>query len=136
MTVMESQSDEVRVLVDNNEFGEFRMPVHGTETVAVRRISPHSVPLLVEISIGQVTLYGPLPAIRERLDAMPELLDRVVAEPGRWGDVRLTKGAPGRWKRLRPHPFVNRPTKAGPTSAGADPERDLPSGARGRIIPI
>ena len=38
-------------------------------------------PLLVEISLSQVTLYGPMPTIRERLTAMVSLLDAWLPNP-------------------------------------------------------
>ena len=118
---MDPQSPDVRTLVDNNHYGQFRLPIWGTETVAVRSINPTSRPTLVEMSLSQVTVYGPLPAIRERLSTMIELLDRVAAEPEHWDDIKMTRVGPGRWKRLRPHPFIDRSMARDPTVASAEP---------------
>ena len=138
---MDPQSHDARILVDNNCYGQFRLPVRRTGLV-VRSINPRTTPPLIEISLSQLTLYGPLPAIRERLAAMVELLDRVVAEPERSGDLKMTRVGPGRWRRLRPHPFQNRPT-APPlrerTTHWASARRRLPQGPRpllARIIPL
>jgi hypothetical protein len=84
------------MLVDNNIYGEFRVPVHGTEAIAVRSINPRTDPLLVDISLGQITFDDPLRALQERLRSMTEMLDRVLAEPGNWNDIRAVQVAPGR----------------------------------------
>lgn len=131
---MDSQSYEHRLLVDNNTYGEFRMPVHGTEAIAVRSISPGTHPLLVDIALGQITLYGPLPAIQERLRTMTEMLDRVLNEPENWSDIRPVQVAPGRWRRLRPHPFHDRPTSPASTPPYDSPQPQTT--ARAPIIPI
>ena len=107
MVRMDPQSSEIRTYVDSNIYGQFRLPIGGKETATVRSISAGTIPLLVEISLSQVTLYGPMPAIRERLTAMIGLLDRVVAEPERWNDITPTEIGPHRWQLLTPHPSTD-----------------------------
>jgi hypothetical protein len=141
MPAMDPQSHYIRVLVDANHYGQFRLPIWGTEGIAVRSINSKTTPPLVEISLAQITLYGELPRIRERLATMVALLDGVVAEPERWDDITMTKVGPGRWRRLRPHPFHNDPTAPGadPATPRSESTRRRQHSARprlARIIPL
>ena len=84
---------------------QFRLVVTGRETAWVRSVSgtePDTAQ--VAISLDQLTLQGPLRAVRERVAALLELLDRVAAQPERWPDLKLTRVAETRWRRTKPHP--------------------------------
>jgi hypothetical protein len=89
---------------------QFRMLVVGRETAWVRTVTG-SDPMTAQVSISldQLTIVGPLGAVRERVAALLELLDEVGDHPERWSDIRLRKVGPNHWRRRAPHPFVRRP---------------------------
>jgi hypothetical protein len=89
---------------------QFRLIVTGRETAWVRSVSgtePDTAQVV--ISLDQLTLHGPLHAVRERVTALLELLGQVAAQPERWPDLKLTRVAETRWRRTKPHPFIRRP---------------------------
>jgi hypothetical protein len=89
---------------------QFQLVVTGRETAWVRSVSGTKAETAqVAISLDQLTLRGPLRAVRERVATLLELLDQVAAEPDRWPDLKLTRVAEARWRRTKPHPFTRRP---------------------------
>jgi len=89
---------------------QYTMTVVGRETVWVRAVfgtSPERA--RVVISLDQLTLRGPLPALRERLSTMLELLDDVAATPQHWPDIEMERVGERRWQRRTPHPYVRKP---------------------------
>ena len=91
---------------------QFVMTITGRETAWVRKVSgPDPSTAEVHLSLDQLTLRGSLGAVRERVAAMLDLLDDVASSPERWPDLVWTHdGETGRRSRVRPHPFVRRPT--------------------------
>lgn len=89
---------------------ELRLAVHGTETAWVKSITGNDADTaLVLLGLSNLTLYGPLPALRDRLQALVGLLDSAAAHPERWAEIPMRQVSERRWVRNHPHPFVNRP---------------------------
>jgi hypothetical protein len=113
---MSKSTATARTDADSGEFvsrAQFRMIVRGLETAWVRAVSgaePGSAQ--IAISLDQLTLHGPLIAVRERLAAMVELVDDVAATPERWPDLQMQRVGDRSWRRTKPHPFVRRPAGA------------------------
>jgi hypothetical protein len=89
---------------------QFRLVVTRREAAWVRSVSGATPDgAQVAISLDQLTLQGPLHAVRERVAALLELLDEVAATPQRWPDLQLTRVDETRWRRNKPHPFTRIP---------------------------
>ncbi len=86
---------------------EFTMQIYGNETAWIRAISDTPGHPIVSAAIGNVTVFGPLQTVRERLAALVELLDAAETQPDLWPDVALTRVGDRHWHRVRPNPFVD-----------------------------
>lgn len=101
---------EIPTPLDTNDLlrhSEFTLQIHGNKTAWIRSISDTSGHTIVSAALGNVTVFGPLDTVRERLGALVGLLDAATAQPGLWPDIALTRVGERRWRRDRPNPFVD-----------------------------
>jgi hypothetical protein len=120
-------------LLDENQLlrhCSIRLSVHGHETAWVRDIhGPEPESALISLGLGNLTLTGPVPALRGRLVALLSVLEMAADQPDKWALFRMERTGERRWERRHPHPFVDRPVRvAGLRVTGDGTGRAVPEG--------
>ena len=103
MTRMEAISIPTNDLL---RYSELRLQVHGHEVAWVQSISGPPRHLIISVGLGNVTMFGPMEAVRERLAALLGVVDRAIAQPDLWPQIGMRRVSERRWTRDAPNPFI------------------------------
>ena len=88
------------------QHSELRLQIHGNEVAWVRSISGPAEHLVLTIGLGNVTMFGQLEVVRERLAALLGVVESAIAQPELWPQIGMRQVSERHWTRDAPNPFV------------------------------
>jgi hypothetical protein len=97
------------ILIPTNDLlrhSELRLHVHGNEVAWVQSISGPQRHLTISVGLGNVTIFGQMGAVRERLAALLKVVDSAIAQPDLWPQIGMRRVSERHWTRDAPNPFV------------------------------